>query len=40
LKVYDHLQSKIWALKLACDAAITVLRVDHVSRILNHNFFI
>lgn len=28
LQLYDHLQNKIWAIKLASDAAITVLRVD------------
>jgi len=30
LQVYDHLQTKIWAIKLASDAAITVLRVDQI----------
>jgi len=30
LKIYDHLESKIWAVKLASDAAITVLRVDQI----------
>lgn len=28
LDVYDHLVTKNWAIKLATDAAITVLRVD------------
>jgi T-complex protein 1 subunit theta len=28
LDVYDHLITKNWAIKLATDAAITVLRVD------------
>jgi len=28
--ILDHLQSKIWAIKLASDAAITVLRVDQI----------
>lgn len=28
LMVWDHLESKIWALRLASDAAITILRVD------------
>lgn len=30
MAVYDHLKSKIWAIKLASDAAITVLRVDQI----------
>eukprot|EP00825_Cyclidium_porcatum_P028382 TRINITY_DN3065_c0_g1_i1.p1 TRINITY_DN3065_c0_g1~~TRINITY_DN3065_c0_g1_i1.p1 ORF type:complete len:451 (-),score=92.16 TRINITY_DN3065_c0_g1_i1:456-1808(-) len=30
LKIYDHLQSKLWAIKLAADAAITVLKVDQI----------
>ena len=30
LHVYDHLESKAWAIKLASDAAITVLRVDQI----------
>lgn len=28
--VYDHYLTKMWALKLATDAALTVLRVDHI----------
>ncbi len=28
--VYDHLQSKAWAIKLACDAVITILRIDQI----------
>lgn len=28
--IYDHLHSKLWALKLAADCAITILRVDHI----------
>lgn len=28
LDIYDHLMTKYWAIKLASDAAITVLRVD------------
>jgi T-complex protein 1 subunit theta len=28
--ILDHLQTKIWAIKLASDAAITVLRVDQI----------
>lgn len=30
LDVYDHLVTKNWAIKLATDAAITVLRVDQI----------
>lgn len=30
LDVYDHLITKNWAIKLATDAAITVLRVDQI----------
>lgn len=30
LGVWDHLESKMWAIKLASDAAITILRVDQV----------
>lgn len=30
LEVYDHLVTKNWAIKLATDAAITVLRVDQI----------
>nr|AAD34470.1 chaperonin-containing-TCP1 theta subunit [Tetrahymena pyriformis] len=30
LAVYDHLQSKIWAVRLAADAAITILKVDQI----------
>ena len=26
--VYDHLDSKLWAVKLACEAVITILRID------------
>ena len=33
LGVWDHMQSKIWAIKLASDAAITILRVDTVSSV-------
>ena len=32
LSVYDHLQSKVWAIRLAADAAITILKVDQVRR--------
>jgi T-complex protein 1 subunit theta len=28
LAVFDHLKTKWWAIKLATDAAITILRVD------------
>lgn len=30
LNVWDHLESKIWALRLASDAAVTILRVDTI----------
>ncbi|CAD8076657.1 unnamed protein product [Paramecium sonneborni] len=30
LKVYDHLKTKWWAIKLATDAAVTILRVDQI----------
>lgn len=30
LQVWDHLMSKSWAIRLASDAAITILRVDQV----------
>ena len=30
LNVFDHLETKKWAIKLATDAAITVLRVDQI----------
>ena len=30
LNVWDHLESKIWALRLASDAAVTILRVDQI----------
>jgi T-complex protein 1 subunit theta len=28
LNVWDHLNSKVWALRLASDAALTILRID------------
>jgi len=28
--VFDHLKSKAWAIKLACDAVITILRIDQI----------
>ena len=28
IDINDHLETKIWALRLATDAAITVLKVD------------
>lgn len=28
--ILDHMNSKLWALKLAADTAITILRVDHI----------
>lgn len=30
LGVWDHLNSKVWAIRLASDAAITILRVDQI----------
>lgn len=30
MEVYDHLESRKWAIQLASDAAITVLKVDQV----------
>lgn len=30
MNVYDHLHSKIWAIRLAADAALTILRVDQI----------
>jgi chaperonin GroEL (HSP60 family) len=30
LKVYDHRQTKEWALRLASEAAITILRIDQI----------
>ncbi|KAL4512322.1 hypothetical protein ABPG72_005324 [Tetrahymena utriculariae] len=30
LAVYDHLQTKLWAIRLAADAAITILKVDQI----------
>jgi len=30
LKVYDNLYSKTWALKLASDVALTILRIDQI----------
>ena len=28
--VYDHLESKKWAVKLGADCAVTILRVDQI----------
>lgn len=28
--IVDHLQTKLWSIKLATDAAITILRIDHI----------
>lgn len=30
LQVFDHLKTKWWAIKLATDAAVTILRVDQI----------
>ena len=30
LGVYDHLKTKEWAIRLASDAAITVLKIDQI----------
>lgn len=30
IKVYDHLQTKSWAIRLASDVACTILRVDQI----------
>jgi T-complex protein 1 subunit theta len=30
LKVFDHRQTKEWALRLASEAAITILRIDQI----------
>jgi len=30
LKIFDHLATKVWAIKLATDAALTILRVDQI----------
>lgn len=30
LNAYDHLKTKWWAIKLATDAAVTILRVDQI----------
>jgi T-complex protein 1 subunit theta len=30
LKVYDHRQTKEWAIRLASEAAITILRIDQI----------
>jgi T-complex protein 1 subunit theta len=30
LGIYDHKQTKEWALRLASEAAITILRVDQI----------
>lgn len=30
LKIYDHRQTKEWALRLASEAAITILRIDQI----------
>ena len=30
LAVFDHLKTKWWAIKLATDAAVTILRVDQI----------
>lgn len=28
--IVDHLESKLWSIKLATDAAVTILRIDHI----------
>lgn len=28
--IADHLETKLWAIKLATDAAVTILRIDHI----------
>jgi len=28
--IVDHLETKLWSIKLATDAAITILRIDHI----------
>jgi T-complex protein 1 subunit theta len=38
LGVWDHMMSKQWALRLASDAAITVLRVDQVLIIFSDHY--
>lgn len=30
IKVYDHMRTKWWAIKLATDAAVTILKVDQI----------
>jgi len=30
LNIWDHLQSKLWAIRFASDAAITILRIDQI----------
>lgn len=30
LGIWDHMESKMWAIRLASDAAITILRVDQI----------
>jgi len=30
INIWDHLQTKLWAVRLASDAAITVLRIDQI----------
>lgn len=28
--IADHLETKLWSLKLATDSAVTLLRIDHI----------
>lgn len=30
LFIADHLETKLWSIKLATDAAVTILRIDHI----------
>lgn len=38
LGVYDHLETKKWAIKFAVDAVLTILRVDQVIIIYHYLF--
>jgi len=28
--IVDHLETKLWSIKLATDSAVTILRIDHI----------